>query len=127
MNREMNTSDFAAEGVDVIKCKLALAPVRDALYVLNGKWKLVIMIAMLQGNRHFGQIRQAVGKISAKVLSSELKELEMNGFLVRKVHNSFPVRTEYLLTDYSTTLGPVILELQKWGLMHRETIMKQIP
>ena len=124
--REMQTADFEAEGITALKCTLALAPVRDALYVLNGKWKLPIIIAMVQGNRRFSEIRKAVDKIAAKVLSNELKELELNGFLIRKVHDTFPVNIEYILTDYSVTLGPVLLELQKWGLMHREKIMKQM-
>ena len=76
--------DFEAEGITALGCTLALEPVRDALYVLNGKWKLPIIIAMVQGNRRFGDIRRAVDKIAAKVLSHELKELELNGFLVRK-------------------------------------------
>lgn len=122
----MTTDEFAARGIDPRACKLALPPIRDALYVLGGKWKLPIIIAMVAGNRHFGEIRKAVGNIAAKVLSNELKELEINGFLIRKVHDTFPVSTEYTLTEYSTTLGPVIFELQKWGLMHRKKIMKQI-
>jgi DNA-binding HxlR family transcriptional regulator len=125
MDKEMTPSDFSAEGIDALKCKIALAPVRDALYVLNGKWKLPVIIAMVQGNTRFGDIRKAVEKISPKVLSAELKDLEINGFLIRKVHDTFPVSTEYLLTQYSTTLGPMLIELQKWGLMHREKIMQQ--
>lgn len=124
--REMKIDDFESAGVDPIKCIVALAPVRDALYVLNGKWKLPIIIAMVQGNRRFGEIKKAVDKIAAKVLSNELKELEMNGFLIRKVYDTYPVSIEYVLTEYSTTLGPVLTELQKWGLMHREKIMKQV-
>lgn len=126
MGREMKIDDFESAGVDPIKCSVALAPVRDALYVLNGKWKLPIIIAMVQGNRRFGEIKRAVDKIAAKVLSNELKELEMNGFLIRKVYDTYPVSIEYVLTEYSTTLGPVLTELQKWGLMHREKIMKQV-
>ena len=126
MAREMQATDFEAEGITALQCTLALGPVRDALEVINGKWKLPIIIAMVQGNKRFGEIRTAVDKIAAKVLSNELKELELNGFLIRKVHDTFPVSIEYILTDYSITLGPVLMELQKWGLMHREKIMKQM-
>ncbi len=126
MMKEMAMGDFEAAGIDAERCTRALAPVRDALYVLNGKWKFPIIIAMVQGNKRFGEIRKAVDKIAAKVLSNELKELELNGFLVRKVHDTFPVSTEYVLTEYSTTLGPVMNELWKWGTMHREKIMKQV-
>lgn len=124
--REMEPADFAEMGIDPLQCKTVLAPVRDALYVLNGKWKMPIIIAMVQGNKRFGDIRKAVDKIAAKVLSHELKELEMNGFLIRRVYDSYPVTTEYILTEYSTTLGPVLMELYKWGMMHREKIMTQV-
>lgn len=120
------TTPKALADIDAIKCIAILGPVRDALYVLNGKWKLPIIIAMVQGNTRFGDIRRAVNKIAAKVLSYELKELETNGFLVRKVLDTYPVAIEYELTDYSTTLGPVLMELYNWGSLHREKIMQQV-
>lgn len=114
------------DDIDVLKCTSILGPVRDALYVLNGKWKLPIIIAMVQGNNRFGDIKRAVEKIASKVLSNELKDLEANGFLVRHVLNTYPVSIEYQLTDYSTTLGPVLIELYRWGQLHREKIMTQV-
>ena len=123
---EQETTPQALAHIDAIKCTASLGPVRDALYVLNGKWKLPIIIAMVQGNRRFNEIRRAVDKIAAKVLSNELKELEANGFLVRKVEDTYPVGIDYELTDYSTTLGPVLLELYRWGVMHRGKIMNQM-
>lgn len=126
MDNEMQTSDFVQAAIDPVQCTAILGSVQDALYVLNGKWKLPIIIAMVMGNKRFGDIRRAVDKISAKVLSQELKDLELNGFLVRKVYDSYPVGTEYILTVYSTTLGPVLMELHKWGTMHREKIKAQM-
>ena len=122
---EQETYPQALADIDAIRCTASLGPVRDALYVLNGKWKLPIIIAMVQGNRRFNEIRRAVDKIAAKVLSNELKELEANGFLVRKVEDTYPVGIAYELTDYSTTLGPVLIELYRWGVMHRGKIMNQ--
>ena len=107
-------------------CKSTLAPVQDALYVLNGKWKLPILIAILEGNSRFGDIQRAVNKIAPKVLSHELKELELHGFIVRTVFDSTPVVIKYELTDYSATLGPVIAALRDWGVQHRERIVSQM-
>jgi DNA-binding HxlR family transcriptional regulator len=126
LDREMQTVDFELAGVDFLQCTAILASVRDAMYVLNGKWKIPVIIAMAQGSKRFGDIRRAVDKIAPKVLSKELKELELNGFLIRKVHHSHPVVVEYILTAYSTTLGPVLTELHKWGTMHRDKIKAQI-
>ena len=65
-------------------------------------------------------------KVIAKVLSAELKILELNGFVVRKVYNEFPVLVEYELTDYSNSLDPVITALKDWGLQHRTRIKTEM-
>ena len=103
-------------------CQSALGAVQDALYVLNGKWKLPIIIALSEGNRRFGEIQKNVAGIAPKVLSSELKTLELNGFVTRKVYNEFPVLVEYQLTGYSNSLETVITALRDWGLQHRDKI-----
>ncbi|AWO00694.1 transcriptional regulator [Chitinophaga alhagiae] len=104
----------------------ALSAVQDALYVLNGKWKLPIIVALSSGNKRFNELQKTVKGIAAKVLSHELKEMELNGFVVRHVHNTTPVAVEYELTDYSNTLGNVVDALREWGTMHREKIRNQL-
>ncbi|MNR24182.1 putative HTH-type transcriptional regulator YtcD [compost metagenome] len=76
-------------------CNKVLAAVSDALYAIGSKWKLMIIIAMARGNRRFTELQRQVKGISARVLSSELKELEMNGFIVKKVSVGYPVSIEY--------------------------------
>jgi DNA-binding HxlR family transcriptional regulator len=104
------------------ECQSSLDAVQDALYVLNGKWKLPIIIALSEGKRRFGEIQKSVKGIAPKVLSSELKTLELNGFVVRHVQNEFPVLVEYELTDYAGTLEEVITALHNWGARHRDKI-----
>lgn len=104
------------------ECQSSLDAVQDALYVLNGKWKLPIIIALSEGKRRFGEIQKSVKGIAPKVLSSELKTLELNGFVVRHVQNEFPVLVEYELTEYSNTLEEVITALRNWGANHRDKI-----
>jgi DNA-binding HxlR family transcriptional regulator len=104
------------------ECQSSLDAVQDALYVLNGKWKLPIIIALSEGKRRFGEIQKSVKGIAPKVLSSELKTLELNGFVVRHVQNEFPVLVEYELTEYSNTLEDVITALRDWGAQHRDKI-----
>lgn len=105
-------------------CTQSLVAVGDALYAIGGKWKLRIIIALSGTNRRFNELQRIVEGISAKVLSSELKELEMNGFIKRNVDTGFPIVVEYELTPYSHTLSNVLLALSEWGQMHRKTIMK---
>lgn len=104
------------------ECLSALAPVRDTLDVIGGKWKLLILISVWEGNKHFREIERSIPKLSTKVLAKELKEMEANKLITRTIVNGFPVRTEYTPTAYSATLKRVIMELQKWGLNHRKTI-----
>lgn len=104
------------------ECQLSLDAVQDALYVLHGKWKLPIIIALSEGKKRFGEIQKSVKGIAPKVLSSELKTLELNGFVVRHVQNKFPVLVEYELTEYSNTLEDVITALRDWGAQHRDKI-----
>jgi DNA-binding HxlR family transcriptional regulator len=89
---------------------------------LGGKWRIPILVAMLEGNRHFGEIQKTINKISAKVLAHELKELELNGFVNRHVYDTKPVGIEYELTEYTNSLGTVIVALREWGILHREKV-----
>ncbi|MDE3743413.1 winged helix-turn-helix transcriptional regulator [Maribacter polysaccharolyticus] len=105
------------------ECMSALLPVRDTLDVIGGKWKLLILISIWEGNKHFREIERSIPKLSTKVLSKELKDMEENKLIVRTVINGFPVRTEYTPTEHSKTLGKVIFELHNWGVNHRKKII----
>ena len=108
------------------QCKAALNAVADALYVIGGKWKLRIIVALTEGNKRFNELQRMVDGISAKVLSGELKELELNGFVNRKVFTGMPVVVEYELSEYADTLDEVLRSLSEWGAMHRETVKKSL-
>jgi DNA-binding HxlR family transcriptional regulator len=107
-------------------CNSKLGAIGDALYVIGGKWRLRIIVALADGNKRFNELQREITGISARVLSNELKELEMNGFVERKVYSNIPVLIEYELTDYSQTLDPVIQSLVEWGEMHRERIRQGV-
>ena len=108
------------------ECNSALSAVGDALYVIGGKWKLRIIIALSEGNKRFNDLQRRVEGISARVLSNELKDLEMNGFVKRMVDSKAkPVVVQYELTDYSNTLEEVLQALHNWGRQHRENIMQR--
>ena len=103
-------------------CTRSLLAVKDALYVLSGKWKLPIIIALSSGPARFKELQRLVEGITPKILSKELKELEMNEFVLRKVYSTTPVTVEYQLTPYADTLERVIIELRDWGEEHRKRI-----
>jgi DNA-binding HxlR family transcriptional regulator len=107
------------------KCMGLILPVSDAIQVLSGKWKLPILIALSFGNKRFGEIARAIPKITDRMLSKELRELEMNHLIKRTVYDAVPVIVEYSKTEYGDTLDPVIQELYKWGTKHRKKIMSR--
>lgn len=104
------------------ECISSLTPVRDTLDVIGGKWKLLIIISIAEGNKHFREIERSIPKLSTKVLAKELKELEVNKLIHRAVIDDFPVRIEYTITEHARTLQKVIAALHDWGKMHREKI-----
>jgi len=107
------------------QCMGMLLPVRDALDFLSGKWKLPIIISLSFGNKRFKELSADVQGITDKMLSKELRDLEQNQLVKRTVYDSVPVRVEYSLTDYGSSLDKVIVELRSWGVQHRKRIMKK--
>lgn len=107
------------------ECISSLLPVKDTLEIIGGKWKLLILISIAEGNKHFREIERSIPKLSTKVLAKELKELEINNLIHRKVIDDFPVRIEYTITIHAKTLKKVIKALHEWGLNHRKEIFKK--
>lgn len=109
----------------ILQCKTELIPIVDAIYIINGKWKIPITIALMEGNKRFGEIIKEIPKITSKVLAHELKVMELNGFIEKKVYNETPLRIEYELTEYSWSVKPVILTLRDFGILHREKLREE--
>ncbi|MES2773915.1 MAG: helix-turn-helix domain-containing protein [Bacteroidota bacterium] len=105
------------------ECLNMIRPVKDALDVLNGKWKLQIIITLSFGNKRFSEMAKEIPKITDRMLSKELRDLEMNQLVKRTVYDTLPVTVEYSLTKYGDSLEKVIDELRKWGIQHRKRIM----
>ena len=108
------------------KCSQMILPVRDALDFLSGKWKLPIIIALSFGNKRFREMANEINGITDKMLSKELRDLEQNQLVKRTVYDSVPVRVEYALTEYGSSLDSVINELRSWGIQHRKRIMHKV-
>ena len=118
--------DFKNDRPSEGQCKATLNAVADALYAIGGKWKLRIIVALKDGNKRFNEMQRLIEGISAKVLSTELKDLELNGFIRRNVFTGTPVVVEYELTEYADTLGDVLQALSEWGTLHREKVRNSI-
>jgi len=104
--------------------KKEIMAVHDAMDVLNGKWKISIISSICYYNkRRFSDILNDVQGISNKMLSKELKELEINKLLKRTVLDTQPISVQYQLTEYGLTLKTIINNLAEWGIEHRKVII----
>lgn len=106
-------------------CTEELFAMRDSLDVLGGKWKLMILRYLT--NRvgqeiHFKKLQRGIEGISAKMLSKELKDLEINLLITRTIQDTKPITVTYAVTEYGKTVLPVTETLVKWGLSHRQEI-----
>ncbi len=100
-----------------------LLEVKDALQVLNGYWKLQILIVLFEGPKRFKEIGKEIDGISDKMLSKELKDLEENSLVRRTVYETFPPKVEYAITAHTKSLAPLLTELRNWGRLHREVVI----
>jgi DNA-binding HxlR family transcriptional regulator len=105
------------------ECKSRMVPIQDALDILHGKWKLLILLSLSNGPLRFKEIQREIEGITAKMLSKELKDLELNELITRTVYDVTPVAVEYCTTPYGRSLEKVIEELYKWGVEHRKRVM----
>lgn len=93
-------------------------PVTETLAVIGGKWKPIILWEMAKGVVRFGQLKRVIPEITQKMLTQQLRELEEDGIIWRKVYPEVPPRVEYGITEYGKTLRPILDEMGKWGIIH---------
>ena len=117
----MNTDKINQE--HLAECISAILPIKDTLDVLNGRWKIPIIVSLRFGNKRFKEISRDVQGITDKVLSKELKALEVNQLVIRSVYDTFPPTVEYSLTEHALSLENVIKALRECGMIHREKII----
>ena len=92
--------------------------VRAALKAMGGKWKPILLYQLNAGPRRFGELRRSVPDVTQKMLTQQLRELERDGLVSRKVYHEVPPKVEYALTKHGKTVEPVLTALCKWGKIH---------
>ncbi|MBP4138363.1 winged helix-turn-helix transcriptional regulator [Flavobacterium geliluteum] len=102
------------------ECGKAILAIHDAMDILSGKWKISIIACLCFDIMRYTDLLNKVTGISGKMLSRELKELEVNGLITRTVQNTQPVTVEYEITKYGATLKNVTQVLANWGTEHRK-------
>lgn len=109
---------------DLVKdCSQKILAISDTMEILNGKWKMSIIACLCYKPMRYSELLKEVKGISGKMLSRELKDLEINELINRQVLNTAPVTVEYQITDYGESLKQLTSTIADWGFIHRERII----
>ena len=100
--------------------ELPPCPVEVTLMLISDRWKVLILRDLLSGTKRFGELKKSIGSISQKVLTSNLRSMEEEGLLTRKVYAEVPPRVEYTLTELGESLRPILFAMQEWGLAYQK-------
>lgn len=95
--------------------ELPACPVETTLMLIGDKWKVLILRDLMPGTKRFGELKKSIGSVSQKVLTAQLRDMEKNGLLTRKVYAEVPPRVEYSLTDLGYSLKPILDAMWDWG------------
>ncbi len=97
------------------KKELPACPVETTLMLIGNKWKVLILRDLLPGTKRFGELKKSIGNVSQKVLTAQLRDMESNGLINRKVYPEVPPRVEYSLTELGQSLKPILDAMWNWG------------
>lgn len=97
------------------KKKLPACPVETTLMLIGDKWKVLILRDLLPGTKRFSELKKSIGTVSQKVLTAQLRDMERNGLVTRKVYPEVPPRVEYSLTELGRSLKPILDAMWDWG------------
>ena len=106
----------------MLKKDLPPCPVELTLLLISNKWKVLIIRDLLDGTKRFSELKKSINNISQKDLTSNLREMEENNLLTRKVYPEIPPRVEYTLTDIGYSLKTLLDDMDKWGTWYRNEV-----
>nr|WP_277157978.1 helix-turn-helix domain-containing protein [Bifidobacterium sp. ESL0769] len=123
--RNGNTSDNKTSKGTGAK-SLPACPVETTMTLIGNKWTVLIVRDLLQGTKRFSELRRSVGNVSQKVLTSNLREMEADGLVNRKVYAEVPPRVEYSLTETGRSLKTVIDAMRTWGTSYQQAMLHPV-
>ena len=101
---------------------LPACPVETTLMLISDRWKVLIIRDLLDGTKRFLELKKSIGSISQKVLTSNLREMEADGLVNRKVYAEVPPRVEYTLTDTGYSLKPILDAMVEWAKEYKRKL-----
>lgn len=102
-----------------------VCPVEVTADIIGGKWKAVLLYYLIQGSRRFNELRRLLPEVTQRMLTLQLRELEQDGIVHREIYKEVPSRVEYSLTEFGTSLAPIIMQMLDWGEQYLEKIQEQ--
>ncbi|MBU8678376.1 hypothetical protein EH2_03876 [Bacillus subtilis] len=111
-------------GIDYSSDDFEGCPVETTLDIIGGKWKGILLYHLIDGKKRFNEFRKLYPKITQRMLTLQLRELERDGVIHREVYKQVPPKVEYSLTEFGRTLEPVILHMKDCGEKYKDRIDK---
>jgi len=99
-------------------------PIMSAIAMISDKWKVLIICKLCKGTLRFNELKRELKGVTQRVLTHQLRELESDGLVARKIYAEVPPRVEYSLTDLGKTLIPVLAELESWAKVHSAELLE---
>lgn len=109
-----------------MKKELPVCPVATTVGLIGNKWKLLILQQLLKEKKRFNELKKSVDGISQKVLTQNLRDMEEDGIVIRKVYAEIPPRVEYKLSELGESLRPIISVMENWGLDYQNIVQEEI-
>ncbi|MBI5866625.1 MAG: helix-turn-helix transcriptional regulator [Planctomycetes bacterium] len=97
-------------------------PVETTLRVIEGRWKVMILHYLLPGTKRFNELHRLLKGVSQRTLAQQLRQLERDGIVRRKVYPQIPPKVEYSLTRPGTSLEPILLAMHEWGEAYADRV-----
>ncbi|HET9358161.1 MAG TPA: helix-turn-helix domain-containing protein [Vicinamibacterales bacterium] len=99
-------------------------PIETTLEVLGGKWKGMVLHRLIFGTRRFNELRRLLPHVTQRMLTRQLRELERDGVIRRRVYAEVPPRVEYSLSEFGLSLKPILLMMGDWGAAYQDKVRK---
>lgn len=106
--------------LEEIREKIESCPINFTMGIIGGKWKPIILHRIRIGVNRFGMLQRSIPLISKQMLTSQLRELEMDGLLDRKIYAEVPPRVEYFISEKGQSIFPLLEAIEKWGVEYRK-------
>jgi len=101
-------------------------PAEMTLNIISGRWKFLILYYLYRGTRRFSELRRSIPGVTQKMLTQQLREMERDGLIRRKVYAQIPPRVEYSLTTLGRSLHPILNAMCDWGKKHGAQLISRL-